>query len=362
MNELRLSTFTILDHYPGRGIGDRIRDGIELCELADELGYDSCWVGEHHFSEFGVMPNPAVWLAAVAQRTKRIRLGPAVSVLPFRHPLQVVEDYAIVDQLSRGRLNLAVGSGAIPAEFDGFDMDISEKARRFDEALDVVRAAVRGEPVHHEGDYIRIDRVGTNVPPVSPNGPPLYVATNRIDAARQVGARGDNLLTLVPPDSEGPGIVTGRLRAHREGAAKSGLDVDHAVAIMAHVAESDEAARQNARPALIRFLQTHEDVPSEAAERVFRDACERRSVLCGSPETFAAGLRQLQDAGARHVVLWADFGDLPKTSVERSLRLSVRTAPTAERPSRRRASPDRRASRKPPPAEARRSDDGAGAS
>ena len=92
MSEIRLSTFSILDHYAERpgSVGDRLQRGLELCELADELGYEACWVGEHHFSDFGVMPNPAVWLAAAAQRTGRIRLGPAVSVLPFRHPLQVV--------------------------------------------------------------------------------------------------------------------------------------------------------------------------------------------------------------------------------------------------------------------------------
>jgi alkanesulfonate monooxygenase SsuD/methylene tetrahydromethanopterin reductase-like flavin-dependent oxidoreductase (luciferase family) len=129
MSEIRLSTFSILDHYPERpgSVGDRLQRSLDLCELADELGYEACWVGEHHFSNFGVMPNPAVWLAAAAQRTRRIRLGPAVSVLPLRHPLQVVEDYALVDQLSGGRLNLGVGSGTLPFEFDGFGIDAAEK-------------------------------------------------------------------------------------------------------------------------------------------------------------------------------------------------------------------------------------------
>ena len=314
MSGMRLSTFTILDHYPagGRSVGERIRGGIELCELADELGYEVCWVGEHHFSDFGVMPNPAVWLAAIAQRTRRVRLGPAVAVLPFRHPLQVVEDYMLVDQLSGGRLNLAVGSGAVPLEFTGFGIDIAEKRERFDRALDVVRAALR------DGSC--------NVPPVHADGPPLYVATNRAEAARHVGARSEGLLTLVSPDADGPAIIRERLDAHQKGLREAGHkpnENDHAVAIMAHVAESDEAARRNARPALIRFLQSHGRVSEPDAGRVFDRACEHRSVLCGSPETFAEGLRRLGDLGARHVALWMDFGDLQRKSVECSMRLAA---------------------------------------
>jgi len=330
MSEMRLSTFSILDHYPAGtvSVGERLRRSLEFCELADELGYEACWVGEHHFGNFGVMPNPAVWLAAAAQRTRRIRLGPAVSVLPFRHPLQVVEDYAIVDQLSGGRLNLGVGSGTVPFEFNGFGIDVAEKRRRFDESLGVIREALRGRGVRFEGKHVRADGVGCNVPGAQDEGPPLYVATNRADAAHRVGTQGDCLLTLVAPDSEGPEVIRDRLRAHRDGLAEAKIDpdgIDRAVAIMAHVAETDEQARKTTRPALVRFLETHGDLPAEKAERLFEQACERQSVLFGSPETFSTGVRRLASAGAGHLVLWMDFGDLPRASVERSLRLAGET-------------------------------------
>jgi hypothetical protein len=77
MSEIRLSTLSILDHYPEHGgsVGERLHRGLELCELADELGYEACWLGEHHFSNFGVMPNPAVWLAEV-RRIRQVLRGP----------------------------------------------------------------------------------------------------------------------------------------------------------------------------------------------------------------------------------------------------------------------------------------------
>jgi alkanesulfonate monooxygenase SsuD/methylene tetrahydromethanopterin reductase-like flavin-dependent oxidoreductase (luciferase family) len=317
LSEIRLSTFSILDHYPERGgsVGDRLRRGLELCELADKLDYEACWVGEHHFSNFGVMPNPAVWLTAAAQRTRRIRLGPAVSVLPFRHPLQIVEDYALVDQLSGGRLNLGLGSGTLPYEFDGFDIDVTGKRDRFEESLSVLR-----------NEFAAGADARTNVPMVQPGGPPLYVATNRVEAAHDVGLKGDALLTLVSPDSDGPEVVRERLAAHRRGLIKSGIDaegVDQAVAIMAHVAESDEQALQDTGPAMIRFLGSHGDLPTEKAEEVLDQALSKQSVLFGSPETFAKGIERLHDAGARHLVLWMDLGDLPQASVEKSLRLAM---------------------------------------
>lgn len=299
---------------------------LDLCVLAEELGYEACWIGEHHFGDFGVMPNPAVWLAAAAQRTRKIRLGPAVSVLPFRHPLQVAEDYALVDQLSGGRLNLGVGSGTVPLEFDGFGIDAAEKRERFEESLRALREALRGHKVSQQGEYVRLEGVGSNVPAVHDGGPPIYVATNVVEGAHRVGRNGDNLLTLISTDAGGPEVIRDRLAAHRRGLAESGHGAegaDAAVAIMAHVAESDEQALENARPALIRFLKSHRGVSDEEAERIFDHAVDRQAVLFGSGATFATRLRWLAEAGVRHVVLWTDFGDLPRESVERSLRLAA---------------------------------------
>src|ERR671939_1828162 len=136
---MRMSIFSVQDHYPGRErtLAELYRQVITQAELAEALGYDTFFVAEHHFHEYGAVPNPAVMLAAMAQRTARIRLGSAISILTFHHPLTVAESYAMVDLLSGGRLVMGVGSGYLKHEFAGYRVDPAEKRERFDEHLEV---------------------------------------------------------------------------------------------------------------------------------------------------------------------------------------------------------------------------------
>src|SRR5215510_2715293 len=138
---MRLGLFSVVDHYPAelaRSTSELYAEVLEQVEAAEEWGFDSFWLAEHHFHEYGAVPRPPVLLAAAAQRTRRVRLGAGVVVLPFDHPLRVAEDYAMVDVLSGGRLNLGVGSGYLQHEYAGFGVDAAEKRERFDESLEVL--------------------------------------------------------------------------------------------------------------------------------------------------------------------------------------------------------------------------------
>src|SRR5258708_19145624 len=103
---MRMSIFSVQDHYPtqARTVPDLYTQILAQAELADQLGYDTFWVAEHHFHEYGAVPNPAIMLASIAQRTKRLRLGTAISILTFHNPLTVAQSYAMVHILSDGRL------------------------------------------------------------------------------------------------------------------------------------------------------------------------------------------------------------------------------------------------------------------
>ena len=154
---MRLGLFSVVDHYPaemGRSTGDFYAELLEQAEAAEEGGFDSFWVAEHHFHEYGAVPRPPILLSAVAQRTRRIRLGSGVVVLPFDHPLRVAEDYAMVDVLSGGRLNLGVGSGYLKHEYAGFGVDPEDKRAHFDEALEVLLRAWTGERVSYTGAHV----------------------------------------------------------------------------------------------------------------------------------------------------------------------------------------------------------------
>lgn len=122
---------------------------------AEELGFDHVWVGEHHFSEDSWGPSAFPILAHIAARTERVRLGPLVVCLPFHDPVRVAEDAATVDLLSHGRLDLGVGVGSAPLEYEVFGAPMSQRWLRTFEALDVIEKCLTGEPVTHEGRFFR---------------------------------------------------------------------------------------------------------------------------------------------------------------------------------------------------------------
>ncbi len=127
---MHFGLFTLFDFFRDRQ--DEVayyRDTLDLMELAERLGYDSVWVGEEHFYCFGICPSPQLFLTALARETSRLRLGTAISLLPFENPLRKAEDFAMLDILSGGRLNFGVGRGIIPKHFEGFRRDPREGPR-----------------------------------------------------------------------------------------------------------------------------------------------------------------------------------------------------------------------------------------
>lgn len=142
----RLGFFTYLG-----GTGDAaeiLARTAELFVAAEELGFDSVWVAQHHFGPpVGRLPSPLPFLAAVAARTRRIRLGTAVVVLPVEHPVRLAEDAAVVDLLSGGRLELGLGSGTDPAVFEALGYDHDRRRALMRDGLDVLLRSLRGEPL-----------------------------------------------------------------------------------------------------------------------------------------------------------------------------------------------------------------------
>ena len=130
------------------------RDALEQVLWAEQLGYDSVWMTEHHFSRHGIVSASLSVLAYLAGLTSRIRLATAVTVLPFHNPIQIAEEAATVDLLSNGRLDLGVGRGYQWGEFHKFNIPMEEADRRFQEAIGVLtRAWTETEPFDHRGEF-----------------------------------------------------------------------------------------------------------------------------------------------------------------------------------------------------------------
>jgi natural product biosynthesis luciferase-like monooxygenase protein len=150
---------------------------VERAVLAEQLGYESFWITEHHFHWFGgAHANPLVALSAIAARTATLRLGTAVTLLPYRHPLLVAEEVACLDNLSHGRVDFGVGRGFFKIEYDGLGLSMSESRQRFDESLDVIRRAWTEPEVTHKGQFWQFEDVELVPKPVQKPHPPIWMA------------------------------------------------------------------------------------------------------------------------------------------------------------------------------------------
>jgi alkanesulfonate monooxygenase SsuD/methylene tetrahydromethanopterin reductase-like flavin-dependent oxidoreductase (luciferase family) len=162
----------------------RYHETIEQIIHGDVLGFDCAWLAElHFFKAFSIMASPLIVATAIAQRTKNIRLGIAVNLLPLYHPLRSAEDGATVDILSNGRLEFGVGRGAIPVHFAGFNVAREESRERFEESLKVIQEAWTTESFSHDGKYYQIPETSVVPKPLQKPHPPIRIAANSPDTA-----------------------------------------------------------------------------------------------------------------------------------------------------------------------------------
>jgi alkanesulfonate monooxygenase SsuD/methylene tetrahydromethanopterin reductase-like flavin-dependent oxidoreductase (luciferase family) len=172
---------------------------IELFELAEEIGYDSGWIAEHLFSTYGAVTSTQVYAAALAQRTKRMRLGMAVVVMPFNHPLRTAADFALVDILSHGRLEMGVGRAYQPHEFTGLGVPMSKSRAMFEEGMDILLKAWTQEKISYKGDFWTIPEPVELLPkPVQKPYPAIWQATISPESFTQAARHGWNLQFATP--------------------------------------------------------------------------------------------------------------------------------------------------------------------
>ncbi|MDQ3983114.1 MAG: LLM class flavin-dependent oxidoreductase, partial [Actinomycetota bacterium] len=164
------------------------RDAIGLVQLAEAEGFDSAWVSEHHGSEDGYLPSLLPLLAAFAATTSRIELGTGVVLAPFHDPLRLAEDFAVVDQLSGGRVVCGLGIGWRDEEFRAFGIDVSTRVRRLTEIVAILRLAWSGERFDFRGRHYSYEAVAVTPPPA--RVPPIYVGGFADSAIKRAGRIG----------------------------------------------------------------------------------------------------------------------------------------------------------------------------
>src|SRR5579872_5955497 len=167
---MKFGYFTLSDnHYDHnlRSANTFVADILDEAIYAEELGMHSAWIGEHHFSTLGVLSCPDLVLSYVAARTKRIRLAPAVTVLPLHHPIRVAEQWATLDLLSGGRVDFAAGRGYDRREYLPFRISFEDNQSIFDEGLEIARDLWSAEGrISHHGRHYSFDDVAITPKPI----------------------------------------------------------------------------------------------------------------------------------------------------------------------------------------------------
>lgn len=167
---------------------------LQQIAFAEELGFDSIWLTEHHFVEDGYTPSPVPLMAAIAARTRRVEIATDILILPLYHPVKLAEDIATIDILSNGRAMLGVGSGYRDEEFAAFGTSRRERASRMEEGVAVLKGCWADGPFSFEGRHYRLDNVDVIPKPVQRPHPPLWMAATAEPAARRAARFGCHLL------------------------------------------------------------------------------------------------------------------------------------------------------------------------
>src|SRR5712692_8552118 len=148
---------------------------VEITQAAEDLGFRNMWLAEHHFSSYGLLSRPLTYALHLANKTRHLRVGTAVIVVPLHHPLVIAEEIATVDLLSGGRLDVGLGRGYQRYEFERLGQDLGESRMRWEEAVDVILLALSGKTFSYEGKYYRIPETTVFPQPVQKPRPPIWV-------------------------------------------------------------------------------------------------------------------------------------------------------------------------------------------
>ena len=223
---------------------------LERVAVMDQSGYDCVWLAEHHFTTYSVCPSVHLMAMHIADRTANLRIGTAVSLAAFYHPLRLAEEVALLDVLSGGRVNWGAGRGFDRTEFTNFGVAPEDSVDLFRENVAIVLAAWRNERLHFQGKYHSFDGVEVLPKPLQDPHPPTWVAATSPDALAWAAAEGHNI--LMDPHSTHAEIAAKR-ESYRQGLEAQGHDiagrelpVARFLAIASTAAEAERTARQGA--------------------------------------------------------------------------------------------------------------------
>ncbi len=308
---------------------------LRLMESADRNGFYCYHIAEHHGSPLNMTPSPSIFLAAAAQRTERIRLGTLVYVLPAYNPLRLVEEICMLDNLSRGRLDVGVGRGISPIEMSFFNIDVQQSRDMFREALDAMTSALASGKLSFQGRYFSFKNVELQIEPFQRPYPPLWYPTNSSDSMNWLAKEGFNTVVHYQPMP-----VIGELfelyrrvwHEHRSNQSRLNAHVTdplYGISRHVYVGKTDAQAWAEAKAALAQFNENTGYLQSKVGDnrrKEYLNDFEARRVeglyIAGAPNTVREEVRKhLEITGSNYFVGSFCFGNLTTEQAMNSLRL-----------------------------------------
>ena len=299
---------------PREGVGpvELYDQQIREIEAAEAFGFDHIWLYEHHVSPSGPMPSPNLLLAAAARSTKRIRLGAMVNILPYRNPLLVAEEAAMLDVLSNGRLDMGIGRGLKPIEFDTFCVPQAISREMFLESYDVIKKVWSDENFEHAGKHFNVNKQSPLCPPLIQKPHPPFIVSAQSPESLRFAAENDMPFAQIDAlieDCERDQAIYRGIQIASGHKPESRLIITREI----FVADTDEEARARAMPWLVAYWKIWERYSQFTSEGLmpddydvwrkrapmlhamdFDEMNERGLVMIGSPETVARKIREHQ--------------------------------------------------------------------
>jgi alkanesulfonate monooxygenase SsuD/methylene tetrahydromethanopterin reductase-like flavin-dependent oxidoreductase (luciferase family) len=310
--------FGVFDHLDRNDLplADYYEARLKIVEAYDRCGFHAYHVAEHHATPIGLAPSPSLFLAAIAQRTRTLRFGPMVYALPLYHPLRLIEEICMLDQLSGGRLEIGFGRGSSPTELAYFGQDPAQSQQVYDEALALIVKGMTEPMLSFHGTFFRFDNVPMELAPLQRPYPPVWYGVHAPDSAARAARRGLQVMSLDPVPATRASFDSFRTawRAAHGSAPLPLMGLGRFIV----VAETDAAALAIARRAYPRWhdsfthlQRAHNRVNQHPRPPTFDGITEVGQGIAGTPASVAAFLRrQIGETGSNYVVGQFAFGDL----------------------------------------------------
>lgn len=325
-------TFAVFDHLDSNGapLGRFLDERLKLVQAIEAAGFAGYHLAEHHSTPLGMAASPSVFLAAAIQRTRTLRLGPLVYVLPLYHPLRVYEEICMLDHMSGGRLLVGVGRGGALVEHERYGIDPTQASALYHEAFAVLMSAFDNDVVNFEGQFFRFKDYVVQAKPAQLPHPPLWYGAPSPDAIGWAVPKGINVVSLGPADRAK--AIGDRYRKDWQALGRDLAALPH-IGITRHivVADSDAEAKRIAQAAYAHWRQAMDWLWRRAGQEFTLKAIYPSSFaeleaighgIAGSPATVRDYLAKLErEAGVNYVLCQMVFGDMSFADASHSIDL-----------------------------------------